>query len=343
MNRWLKGDTSGRVTEETRPRFSPAQLKVLDHLPPDALNAIIQETFLKPAQPLLPQVPEVAREWWKGQRQEWLQALQEKVFRGWPEKRPPLGTRLAADVRHKGLRLRAYDFTSEEAVELRLWLLTAEKEETPSLVVLTSLDEAGWQDWLGEMGPAFKESLQVEKEPRLDEAKFEQNRKTLAFHHWAFANLTTRGIGPTKWAEPGTPTDIHIRRRFALLGQTLDGQRVWDVRRAVAILRELPDLKGVPLWLQGHGEMAGVVLYAALFEPEVARLDLWHPPASHRQGPIFLNVCRILDMPQALALAFPRAIRLYVKDETETKNWDWPLQLQKSVGQEWIKIRLAGD
>ena len=124
---------------------------------------------------------------------------------------------------------------------------------------------------------------------------------------------------------------------------TLDGQRVWDVRRALAVLRGLPDLKGVPLWLQGKKEMAGIALYAALFEPDVARLDLWHPPASHRQGPILLNVRRTLDMPQAMALAFPRPIRLYVKDDAEAKSWSWPMQLQKQLGQEYLKIRSVKD
>jgi hypothetical protein len=70
---------------------------------------------------------------------------------------------------------------------------------------------------------------------------------------------------------------------------------------------------------------------------------LWHLPASHRQGPIFLNVRRILDLPQALALTWPRQVRLYVKDEAEAKNFDWPLQLQKSLGQGHIKIRPIGD
>ena len=98
-----------------------------------------------------------------------------------------------------------------------------------------------------------------------------------------------------------------------LIGQTLDGQRTWDVRRGLAVLRTVGDLKGAPLWLQGKGDMAGLVLYAGLFEPDVARFDLWSPPASHRQGPTFLNVRRVLDMPQAVALAFPRSVRLYVK------------------------------
>ena len=342
MNRWLKNDT-GEVSEPERPKLQPQQLKVLDRFPEDALNTTIQEFFIKPVRPELPKVPAVVREWWPGQSKEWLQALRTRVFHGWPEREPALNPSMAADLKHNGLRLRAFDFTSEEDVELRLWLLTGEKTEKPELVVLTAVDEAGWQDWLKEIGPGFKDALMVREEPKLDEKKFEQNQKTLQFHKWAFATIAPRGIGPTRYAEAGKPADNHIRRRFALLGQTLDGQRVWDVRRGLEMLRRVDDLKGVPLWLQGKGDMAGVVLYAGLFEPDVVRLDLWHPPASHRQGPIFLNVRRLLDMPQAMALAFPKNIRLYVKSEEEAKNWDWPLELQKSLGQEYLKIRQVGD
>jgi acetyl esterase/lipase len=342
MNRWLKGENHDE-TERQPDRFPPAQLKVFDRLPSDAVNATIHETFIRPANPELPRVPAVAREWWTGQSREWFQALRNQVFRGWAEKPPELNPRPAADVRHNGLRLRAYDFTSEDQVELRLWLLTAASVETPSLVVLTAVDEPGWQEWLRELGPAFQEALQVSPAPKLDEAKFTQNRKTLAFHKWAFATIAPRGIGPTRWAEAGTTADSHIRRRFVLLGQTVDGQRVWDVRRALAVLRSVPDLKGAPLWLQGKGDLAGIVLYAALFEPDVARLDLWHLPASHRQGPTLLNVRRILDLPQALALAFPKQIRLYVTDEGDAQVWQWPMHLQEALGGEFLRIRKASD
>src|SRR5262249_12992247 len=117
----------------------------------------------------------------------------------------------------------------------------------------------------------------------------------------------------------------------------------WDVRRAVSCLKTVGDLKGVPLWLQGKGEMAGVALYAGLFEPDVARLDLWHLPASHRVGPTFLNVLRVLDTPQAVALAVPRAGRLYVKDDAEAKAWEWPMELQKALGQEFLQVRKVGE
>ncbi len=242
--------------------------------------------------------------------------------------------------------MRAYDFVSEEEVELRLWLLTAEKVESPSLTVLTAVDEAGWLEMIGEMGPAFQKALHLTVKPKLDQARFQQNRRVLESQKWAFATIAPRGVGPTRWSTVGadgkTSIDHQIRRRFALLGQTLDGQRVWDVRRAVACLRTVGDLKNVPLWLQGKGDMAGVVLYAALFEPGIARLDLWHPPASHQQGPTFLNVRRILDMPQAVGLVFPRQVRIYVADEAEARNWDWPMELQKTLGTKSLQIRKVG-
>jgi hypothetical protein len=342
MNRWLKNDNS-EVRDDEPTKLTPQQLKVFDHLPSEAINATIHESFLKPAKIELPQAPEVAREWWKGRAPELMEELRSRVFRNWPDKPPSLNARLIAEIKHGGLWLRGYDFFSEDQVELRLWLMTPEKVDKPTLVVLNVLDEPGWQEWMTDLRPAFLSALQLTNEPQQDTAGFAQNAKMLQSHNWAFAAVAPRGIGPTRWSETslldGKPNGNHIRRRFALLGQTLDGQRVWDVRRALACLRTISDLKGVPLWLQGKKDMAGIALYASLFEPDVARLDLWHPSPSHRQGPIFLNVLRVLDMPQAVALAFPRKVRLYVKDGAEAEMWGWPMHLQLLIGQEYLQIR----
>jgi hypothetical protein len=348
MNRWLKGDR-GEVTDPERPRLTPQQLKVFDRAPPEAINDVIHERFRRKAELDLPVSPEVAAEWGKGKAPQLVQALEERAFRGWPEKAPPLGMRLAAEVKHSGVRLRAYDFLSEEAVPLRLWLVQHEKVTVPSEVIACVVDEAGWMEWLGDLGGAFKEALYGGGNPAprpypvWKEARFAQHRKVMEHYRWAFALIAPRGVGPTRWSEKspqgGNPVGQHIRRRFALLGQTLDGQRVWDVRRAVACLQAVPGLKGVPLTLQGQGDMAGVALYAAIFEPAVTGLDLWHLPASHRQGPTFLNVLTVLDMPQALALALPRKVRLHVRDEEQARAWAWPLRLQKALGVEALKIR----
>jgi len=134
-----------------------------------------------------------------------------------------------------------------------------------------------------------------------------------------------------------------VRRRFPLIGQTLDGQRVWDVRRAVAAARSLPDLKSAPLSLQGEGEAAGVALYAALFEPSVASLDLWHLPSSHHRGPALLNVLKYLDTPQAVALAFPQKVTLHVRTPADRTAWDWPARLDRMTGGDHLTIKVVGE
>lgn len=341
MNRWLKNDDRA-ATEEKFERFQPQELKVLDRTPEGQLNTTIQELFIKPAGIDLPRSAEVIKSWWPGEKVKLETALKEKVFRGWPPKVPDLSPKPAGDKTHDGIRLRAWDFTSEEGVELRLWLMTAGNDK-PRLVVLNGLDEPGWAEWCADLGPEFAELLHLPDPPKLDEAKFKQNRAVMEKQKWAFAAVCPRGIGPTKWAEPGSPNDVQYRRRFALVGQTLDGMRVWDVRRAFQALKANPDLKDVPLWLQGKHDMAGVALYAAIYEPDVARLDLWHLPPSHRDGPTFLNVRKYLDTPQALALVHPKPVKLYVKDEAAVKAWAWPLDLQKALGKESIQVRVVGE
>jgi dienelactone hydrolase len=341
MSRWLKGEDK-EVTIEPFERFTPQELKVLDKTPEGQINTSIQDLLIKPATIDLPKSSEVTKGWWPGEKGKLEMALKEKVFHNWPTKVPSVAPAPAGDKTHDGIRLRAWDFMSEEGVALRLWLMTA-GSEAPKLVVLNALDEADWNEWCSDLGPEFAELLQQPHAPKRDEAKFKQNRMVMEKQRWAFAAVCARGIGPTKWAEPGSPNDVQYRRRFALVGQTLDGMRVWDVRRAFQTLKSNADLKGVPLWLQGKHHMAGIALYAAVYEPDVARLDLWHLPPSHRDGPTFLNIRKYLDTPQALALALPRPIKLYVKDEPAAKTFAWALDLQKALGMESIQVRVVGD
>jgi dienelactone hydrolase len=341
MNRWLKNDDNS-IVEEKFDRFTPQELKVLDKTPEGQRNTTIQDSFIRAANIDLPRSPDVIKSWWPGEKAKFEQALKEKVFAGWPTKVPELAAKPVGDKTHDGIRLRAWDFASEEGIELRLWLMTA-GDAKPTLVVLNALDEFDWKEWCADLGPEFTELLQLSTPPKRDETKFKQNRAVMEKQKWAFAAVCPRGVGPTKWAEPGTPDDVQYRRRFVLVGQTLDGMRVWDMRRAFQSLKANPELKGVPLWMQAKRDMAGIALYAAIYEPDIARLDLWHMPASHKEGPTFLNVRKYLDTPQALALAMPKPIKLYVKDADAAKVWEWPLELQRALGKESIQVRVVGD
>ena len=129
-------------------------------------------------------------------------------------------------------------------------------------------------------------------------------RKKAAAGKCAIAIFPPRGIGPTAWTSDERER-VHIRRRFMLLGQTLDGMRVWDIKRAITILGEIANLDGLPLGIEAEGAMAGHALYASLFsDQKIATLTFENLPRSHRgEGPDYLNILRTLDLPAAVAMA----------------------------------------
>jgi len=99
------------------------------------------------------------------------------------------------------------------------------------------------------------------------------------------------------------------------------------------MLRTIDLAAEVPMILQGKGRMAGIVLYASLFETDIARLDLWHLTNTHREGPTFLNVLRYLDIPQTVAMAAERSQILLCQEENS--GWRFPQAVPEKLG--WPK------
>jgi dienelactone hydrolase len=315
MDRWLK-KADEPITRAADKPLDPKQLKVFAELPTDQKNTTIHETFTPAAVP--PPVPQTTADWIV-RREALMAQLKDKCFRNWPADAGPLDVRVLDEHESQGLRLQVLDFTSEENLRFPVYIVRGAKHAKPSLVVLTPVDTAGWTKWLAEMAPGFAAHLPGGEKVEPDRAAFESTAKMLDKNDWAFAVLPPRGEGPNRW-DPDAKKDTHLRRRFVLLGRTADDGQVWDTRRALQALRTRDEYKAARPWLQGTGRMAGVALYAGLFEPAVERFDLHAPPASHRDGPTFLNVLRVLDMPQAVALAFPRKVMLC---DAPPAAWAW--------------------
>ncbi|MSR59586.1 MAG: acetylxylan esterase [Planctomycetaceae bacterium] len=343
FNRFLKNDSESQVEKTAVKFFKPVELRVFERLPSDEIVTTVQQTFTAVAPP--PTVPESDSDW-NRQRNEWLADLREKVFRGWPEQSTgdakTLDLREAFAVEAQGIRLAAWDFTSQHGVRLRLYIAhrAGLKADELELVVLNALDQLGWTKWLASLRPGFADELKDEQLPEADAAEFGQTKKMFESFKWGMAWIAPRGIGPTAW-DQSERKQTQIRRRFQLLGQTLDGMRVWDVRRAAQALRAVDGFGKVPLWMQGEREMSGIVLYASLFEPDVARLDLWHLPESHQNGPDFLNVLRVFDLPAALAMATERSkVRVY---QTTPAARAYPQQVATKLGwpEKQLQIRVV--
>jgi hypothetical protein len=79
----------------------------------------------------------------------------------------------------------------------------------------------------------------------------------------------------------------------------------------------------------GYGKIGIIATYAALFEPSIAEVVIVDPPLSHRDGPIFLNVLRVLDIPEALGLLAPRPLTLI---NAKDKAFDRTAEIYKLAG-----------
>ncbi|MCC7424086.1 MAG: acetylxylan esterase [Planctomycetaceae bacterium] len=291
--------------------FEPEALRVFERLPADEINTKIDESFVAAAAAPVPPSSEDA---WKVSRDGWMKALREKTFRGWPDESQPLELTEAFAVEKEGLTFRAYDFTSQPGVRLRLYLVHRSGLEKPDLVVLNPVDQAGWNEFLATVRPAFEKELEGETLPPVDAAGAESLRKMLKSFPWAMAYVAPRGVGPTRW-NPNERKHVQNRRRFYLLGQTWEGMQTWDIRRAMQAVRSVEEVKTSPLWLQAKGNLSVLAAYASLFEPPVKRLDLHDLPLSHQgEGPALLNVLRFLDVPQALAMCAERSQTVVYRD-----------------------------
>jgi hypothetical protein len=327
--------------------FTPEQLKVFRELPTDAINTNIHETFIAAAP--TPAVPK-SNEDWERKCREWLAALGEKCFGGWPETPPPLALEKRFEAEHDGVRFQAWDFTSQENVRLRLYLASGRGFNPPGRIELGVLGPSGvaggprsYDEWLAWMAAGFPNELRDElavTAARSNGAGFDAIRQLLQSGSDGLAWLAPRGIGLDAW-NSNPKKQVQIRRRFMLLGQTLDGMRVWDIRRGVQALRSLPQFKETKLSLAGAGDFACDVLYASLHEPGIDQLDLWALPESHRTGPDYLNVLRVLDVPQAVAMAAERsAVRLY---GARTEAWHYLKQTAAALGWPEARILVVAD
>jgi hypothetical protein len=127
-----------------------------------------------------------------------------------------------------------------------------------------------------------------------------------------------------------------LRRRLHLLGESLESGQVWDICQAFRAITALEGDKETKIEANARGLTAVNAVYASLFVPGIARLNLFGMPASHRDGPIYLNVLRHLDLPQAMAMAAERTDLSVAGGSAQ--QWEYATQL--IAGRGWNPQRL---
>jgi dienelactone hydrolase len=222
----------------------------------------------------------------EGKFDEWKAALtkqlREKCFREWPVQVP---------------RAKPIDAVSDKDMGFR-------QESETNIMVRMVYNEGN-----GRLRPTFyvmNVDEKLNELPKWAEDRFEGDIFT----------FYPRGSLALPWTRKNPPNTVE--RSMALLGRTADERRVWD---SIASFRDIQFNSMVKEWrLAGRGQAGVMAAYAAILEPSVAEVVILEPPASHRDGPIFLNVLRVLDVSEALGLLAPRPLTIISNDPAFDKT-----------------------
>ena len=299
FNKHLKGE-SRLIDKPAIKLFTPQQLKVFSELPNEERTTKIHDSF-----------PRITNENSKLERGV-IRTLRQKTFGGWPRRAGSLRLEKAWDTEHDGVRFAAYDFNSQVGIRLRMYVAHKTGLAKPDAVHLEVLNEAAWEQYLKMGRPAFAKQWAEELQlagigadasvpAKLSEILAKQ-MKYVREHPEVYVTFMPRGTGLTKLTQHQKYL-TQTRRRFMLLGQTLAGQQVWDVRRCIRTLRTLRNCTEAPLELWGYGNTASHVTLASLFEKDIRKLNIRDYPATDREQPDYLNISRFATPTQLLNLA----------------------------------------
>ena len=292
FNRHLKGKEDLIETAATK-FFDTEQLQVFvdNQLPPDEKNTSIDEIFVPKNSPTALPSDEVLR---AEMFASWRNLLSTKVFGGWPAEGAPLDLDESSFDLPSGLKLTTITFQSQRPYRLPIHIIS--KQKTIDDLELTILNPAEWDEFSAGVE-------QLTKNGAIENARLEAAIDRVKNTDSSVAFFSARGSGKTKWTA-SEKKQIQIRRRFYLLGQTLDGMRVWDIRRAIRALNSRTESLGdkAKITLSAKGTEGALALYASLFD-RVASLELGSLPNDHRNGPFFINVARYFSIQQAHTLA----------------------------------------
>jgi cephalosporin-C deacetylase-like acetyl esterase len=203
--------------------------------------------------------------------------LKQKVFGAFPASPPPLNLTRAPEPPFEEL-----EFDTEPGIRVRgLLRAPAQREEKrPALLHIASDgdDAKSLSDWFALLS----------------------GQAALAVY--------PRGVDEIGWPRSFWKD---VFRNTMHVGRTVDSMRLWDVLRAVEVLRAEPGVDPERIMVSGKGVAAGLALYAALLDPRIQQALLLDPPSSHTEGPIFLNVLRYTDLPDVAARLAPRRVNFY--------------------------------
>jgi acetyl esterase/lipase len=349
LEKHLKGKNTA-VAEIREPvRSVPIEsLRVLapGETPPDCKNATIHETFVAKAS--VPEIPGTAAAW-TTMRDAMLGRLDAETFAGWPSRpeRPPITVHPPQRIEVGGIELVRWQLTLAPGVSVEDWVFRPASAPLPLGKMVIHVADA--EDWTGRWDP-LRDALAGNEPDRLAKLPLWQEIHGQVSAGALVAMIAPRGIGPSAF-DPSKET--HIKRRFALLGQTLDGMRGWDVYRTLDALRPSDGAKR-EITLSARGPACVWTIAAAIHAPDVTRVTLIDPPSTFRDAPALLNAEKTLDLPQFVGMLYPKRLEIQMSrpedwswtrklGEILSPNEPWPIVTHRATNDSGATTRRAGE
>lgn len=304
--RWLNRHLQQRedlIEKQAVKFFAPEQLRVFDQIPADQINTRIDEVFNVTG----PSLEEVLEEMSPDAAElQWRKEL-DRVFANWPQQQRAAILEALGTVHSDDYELTTYRVNTDEHTYLPLFRIRSRKNDATTKKHLIILDDDNWAEWEARLAGAFPGEVLW--------SDADQNKgyiPELSDYDELYL-LSMRGAGPAKFSGNAFK-QAQIRKRFHLLGQSLQSMQTWDLRRAITAVQQQVNAKDLPLELSADGITAGMLLYASLFSKQALQLNLNHLPQSHMEGPFYPGILRFMDLPAAKMMA-ERTHELYISKE----------------------------
>jgi len=307
FNHYLQGHDE-LIEEPAVKFFEPEQLLVFDDLPEDEINTRIDEVFV----PQAPPAGEVLEAMgWEVAAKQWRAVIDDYAF---AKKAPAQLERVETYASGHG-QLELLELASDKYTRLPLFRLSA-PESSGKGTKLIVLDDETWRRWSVVLSSAFPDA--VFRSDAVASSGSPESTNRFFKEYDELILLPMRGAGPAVFSGD-KEEQTHIRRRYFLLGQTLEEMQTLDLVQALQTL----GLEGEEIRAEATGPAAGMLVYASLYSPRKLSLELCRLPFSHREGPQYLSIMRELDMPAAVLLAGERhEVTLHLeKNASEQEQW----------------------
>jgi cephalosporin-C deacetylase-like acetyl esterase len=277
-----------------------------DTLPPDERTAVIHDSFVPIARrPEIVSIEDLQRK-----RKKIVNELYRTTFAHFPSVPCPLNPHILYESKYKGYSEKLFSFVPENG-----WVLHGtitipdeiEEKPSPALVYL--------------------------RHPRMPRNQADEIITDLR-RDIVRVQIEVRGVWESSW---GDDIAWHVRRACAVLGRTVASMRVYDVLRALEVIRSFPEINGT-LALAGQGEMAVIALYSALLDGNIKGLLLIEPPGTQNapsnpdgsgDAIEMLGVLRYTDLPVTSALLYPAELAFRFG---RTYEYEWTEEVYAKLG-----------